>query len=203
MNAGPPTRPSLLMRVRDVSDNAAWVQFVEIYTPLIYGFCRNRGLQETDAADLAQEVMCLAAKGMPEFQYDPQRGKFRGWLLQTARYRLYKFFERRRRAPQSAEETAIQYLLEQEPTADEQTQWEEEYRRRLFGWATEKARPEFQSATWEAFWLTAVESLSVKEVAGRVGISIGAVYIARSRVTARLRELIESVADDEFEPIRF
>src|SRR5688572_1754203 len=199
MTTGPPTRPSLLMRVRDLTDNAAWVQFVEIYTPLIYRYCRNRGLQEADAADVAQEVMCVAAKGMPDFEYDAQRGKFRGWMLQTARNRLYKFFERRRRAPQSADETTVQQFVDQEPTPEEETQWEEEYRRRLFGWATEKAKPEFQSATWDAFWLTAVDLISVKEVAGRLGISVGAVYIARSRVTARLRELIESVSDEVVE----
>ena len=193
------TRPSLLVRVRDLENHEAWKEFVGVYTPLIYGHCRKYGLQEADAADVAQEVMRVTAQAMPEFQYDAQRGKFRGWLLQTTRYRLHKFFARQQRAPQTASETALERFLDREPGADELSRWDEDYRQRLFDWAAEKARPEFQPATWDAFWLTAVESVSVKDAAGQLGISIGAVYIARSRVTARLRELIETVADDAIE----
>ncbi len=195
-SVAPLTRPSLLLRLRDTNDMEAWREFVRLYTPLVFGHCTRHGLQEADAADVAQEVMRVAAQALPEFQYDAQRGKFRGWLLQTTRHRLHKFFARQQRAPQLASETTIERFLDGEPGADEQARWEEEYRQRLFDWAAEKARPEFQPATWEAFWLTAVDSISVKEVAARLGISIGAVYIARSRVLARLRELIETVTDE-------
>jgi len=193
------TRPSLLLRLRAADDAEAWREFVQLYTPLVFRHCARHGLQEADAADVAQEVMRVAAQAMPEFQYDPQRGKFRGWLLQTTRNRLHKFFTRQQRAPQPASETTLERFLDHEPGSDEQARWEEEYRQRLFDWSAEKARLEFQSATWDAFWLTAVESVSVKEVAGRLGISVGAVYIARSRVLARLRELIETVTDESSE----
>lgn len=198
MSAAPITRPSLLLRIRDVEDSDAWREFVRLYTPLVFGHCAWHGLQEADAADVAQEVMRVAAEAMPEFQYDAQRGKFRGWLLQTTRNRLHKFFARQHRTPQ-ASDTTVERFLDQEPGANEQARWEEEFRQRLFDWAAEKARPEFQPATWDAFWLTAVEAVSVKEVAARLGISVGAVYIARSRVLARLRELIETVTDESNE----
>jgi RNA polymerase sigma-70 factor (ECF subfamily) len=198
----PITRPSLLLRLRNVEDAEAWGEFVHLYTPLVFGHCRQHGLQEADAADVAQEVMRVAAEALPEFEYDAQRGKFRGWLLQTTRHRLYKFYERQRHAPQPTSETTLERFLDQEPGADERARWEEEYRQKLFDWAAEKARPEFQSATWEAFWLTAVESVSVKEVAGQLGISVGAVYIARSRVIARLRDLIESATDEPIETLQ-
>ncbi len=196
MSTAPITRPSLLLRLRDAEDADAWSEFVRLYTPLIFGHCRRHGLQDADAADIAQEVMRVAARSLPEFQYDSLRGKFRGWLLQTTRHRLHKFFDARRRAPQAASDTAIVRLLDQEADAAEQACWEEDYRQRLFDWATGKARPEFQPATWGAFWLTAVKSVAVKEVAGQLGISVGAVYIARSRVITRLRELIETVSDE-------
>jgi RNA polymerase sigma factor (sigma-70 family) len=199
MTNPPPTRPSLLLRLRDVEDADAWREFVRLYTPMVFGHCTRHGLQEADAADVAQEVMRVAMQAMPEFEYDAQRGKFRGWLLQTTRHRLYKFFARERRAPQPASETTIERFFDQEPGTDERARWEEEYRQRLFDWAAEKARPEFQPATWQAFWLTAVKLVSVKEVAGQVGISVGAVYIARSRVVARLRELIETTTDEPIE----
>lgn len=196
MSAAPLTRPSLLLRLRDVNDVDAWSEFVRLYTPLIFSHCQRHGLQDADAADVAQEVMRVAAGAMPEFQYDSQRGKFRGWMLQTTRHRLHKFFDRQRRTPQATSDTAIARFIDGEPSTDEQASWEEAYRQRLFDWAAEKVRPEFQPATWDAFWRTAVDSVSVKDVAGQLGISIGAVYIARSRVIARLRELIETVADE-------
>ena len=196
MGRSPVTRPSLLLRLRDVDDEVAWSEFVQLYTPLIFGHCRRHGLQEADAADVAQEVMRVAAQAMPDFNYDTHRGKFRGWMLQTTRHRLYKFFARQKRDPQNASETTVERFLDQEPSVEEQTRWQDDYRQRMFEWAVEKVRPEFQPTTWDAFWLTAMESVSVKDVAGQVGISIGAVYIARSRVIARLRELVETASDE-------
>ena len=196
MSYAPTTRPSLLLRVRDVGDVEAWREFVRLYTPLVFRHCIGRGLQEADAADVAQEVMRIAARAMPEFQYDSARGKFRGWLLQTTRNRLCKFFEQQQRVPQSASETAVGHFLENEAVAGEEVRWEEEYRQHVFGWALDKARSEFESTTWEAFRLTALEAISVKETAAKLGISPGAIYIARSRVTARLRELIATVSDE-------
>jgi len=201
MSGAPITRPSLLLRLRDAADADAWSEFVRLYTPLIFGHCRRYGLQDADAADIAQEVMRVAARSLPEFQYDSQRGKFRGWMLQTTRHRLHKFFTRRDRAPQPASDTTLQRFLDREPDQSEQARWEEDYRQRLFDWAVEKSRPEFQPATWEAFQLTAVDAVSVKEVAGQLGISVGAVYIARSRVIARLRELIETVTDEPMDKL--
>jgi RNA polymerase sigma factor (sigma-70 family) len=189
------TRPSLLLRLRAPEDGEAWREFVRLYTPVVFGYCRRKGLQEADAADVAQEVMRVVAQAMPRFEYDAQRGKFRGWLLQTTRHRLFKFFGRQHGfEPTSA--SRVERLMDEETQTDMESQWEEEYRRRLFGWAAEKARGEFQAATWDAFWLSAVDEVSVKDVATQVGISIGAVYIARSRVLARLRELIASAVDE-------
>jgi len=197
MTSGAPlTRPSLLLRLRDLEDAEAWREFVQLYTPLVFAHCLRHGLQEADAADVAQEVMRVAARAMPDFQYDSERGKFRGWLLQTTRHRLYKFFARHRREAQPASETTLESFVESEPGADAEAHWEQDYRQRLFDWAVDKARPEFQSTTWEAFWLTAVDEVSVKETAVRLGISPGAVYIARSRVIARLRRLVETVTDE-------
>ncbi len=196
MSSTPPTRPSLLVRVRDVEDAQAWAEFVQVYTPLVFHHCRRHGLQEADAADVAQDVMRIAAREMPDFQYDATRGKFRGWLLQTTRFRLRKFFDRQKRSPQAAPDTAIMKLLDGEPGPTDQARWEAEYRQRLFEWAAARVRPEFQSATWDAFWQSSVDSVSVKDVASQLGISVGAVYIARSRVIARMRELINTVTDE-------
>lgn len=196
MTVPAPTRPSLLIALRDSQDDRAWAEFVALYTPLIFGHCVRRGLQEADAADVAQEVMKAVAGAMGRFDYDRQRGSFRAWLLTVVRSKLNNFFARRARQPETPGDTRVGALADEAPVAGEDAAWEAECRQRLFDWAVVRVQPEFQTNTWQAFWNTAVEMRPVGDVAADLGMSPGAVYIARSRVIARLREEIES-ADDE------
>src|SRR5262249_21150791 len=92
------TRPSLLIRVRDPQDAAAWQQFAALYEPLIYQFARKRGLQDADAADLTQIVLQAVSESIRRLDYDPQRGSFRGWLFVVVRNQLQKFRAQQRRA---------------------------------------------------------------------------------------------------------
>jgi len=85
------TRPSLLARIKDARDRQAWAEFVEIYAPMVYGFARNQGLQDADAADLTQEVLSAVARSAPRLEYDPARGTFRGWLFTVVRNELRDF----------------------------------------------------------------------------------------------------------------
>src|SRR5690242_3517340 len=87
----PPTRPSLLVRLRDPRDGAAWTEFVELYAPLVYGYARKQGLQDADAADLSQEVLGGVARSIGRLEYDPRRGSFRNWLFTIVRRRLSSF----------------------------------------------------------------------------------------------------------------
>ena len=196
MSIQPPTRPSLLLRVRSGTDERAWREFVDIYTPLVFGFACRRGLQEADAADVAQEVMRAVAKHMPSFAYQPDKGTFRSWLFTVTRNKFNNFLEARRRQPVGTGETAVQEYLEAIPSPEQDDSWDREYYERLFVWACEKVRAEFQEPTWKAFWQTAVQDKSGQEVAKDLGISVGAVYIARSRVTARIREKIQEVSEE-------
>ena len=196
--SAPITRPSLLLRVRDVNDNLAWTQFVEIYTPLIYGYCRSRGLQDGDAADVAQESMRAVAKAIGKFEYDPQRGKFRNWLLTVVQSKLYNFLAQQKRQPELAGETTLQLKLG--PEAVEDATWEADYYRAIFNWAAERIRGEFQESTWQAFWRTTIDERDGKEVAESLGISVGAVYVAKSRVIARLKQEIRSVDAESIIP---
>jgi RNA polymerase sigma-70 factor (ECF subfamily) len=193
------TRPSLLVRIRDAGDRTAWEQFVEIYAPLVYRFARKRGLQDADAADLTQDVLQAVARASRRLEYDPERGTFRGWLFTVARNKLHNFLARRQRLPQADDGADVQRLLDAQPAreADEAALWEREYEQRLFDWAAEQVRDDFQESTWQAFWRTAVEGEGAREVAAALGTSIGAVYVAKSRVLARLRERIQEVLSTE------
>jgi RNA polymerase sigma-70 factor (ECF subfamily) len=198
MGKAPSTRPSLLVRMRDAADRQAWLQFVEIYAPLVYRFARRRGLQDADAADLTQEVLQAVAGAVQRLDYDPQRGSFRSWLFTVARNKLQNFLiSRRRYHARNGVPGALDYLDDlPAPPSDEAALWEQEYQQRLFDWAADEVRGNFHDSTWQAFWQTAVEGKSVKDVARALSLSPGAVYIARSRVLARLREQIQQVQDE-------
>jgi RNA polymerase sigma-70 factor (ECF subfamily) len=189
----PTTQPSLLLRLRDARDDAAWGRFVELYAPLVYGYLRRQGLQDADAADVTQEVLRAVAAAIGRLDYDPQRGSFRGWLRAVVRSKLCNFLAARRRQGLAGGETVDQTVLQEHPAPPEPDSWDQEYERRLFAWAAEQVRGGFTETSWRAFWQTAVEGRGAAEVADALGISVGAVYIAKSRVLARLRREIRQV----------
>ncbi len=185
------TRPSLLVRIRDHADADAWARFVDIYGPLIYGFVRKRGLQDADAVDLVQEVLRSVAGAISRLEYDPGRGTFRGWLFTIVNNRLRNDLKAKQRREAGSGDSAVAQQLAQEPAPDEwETQWEAEHQQRLLTWASEKVQSEVEPRTWQAFRLTAVEGRAGKEVAQELNTTVAAVYLAKSRVMARLKELV-------------
>jgi RNA polymerase sigma factor (sigma-70 family) len=189
------TRATLLIRLRDASDQDAWRLFASIYTPLVYRYAMKNGLQDADAADVAQETMCNVVRAIRSFDYDPSRGSFRGWLLAVVRNALRKRFKRAQNQAAGSGDTGVQAMLQQspDPQADSDAVWDREYELWLFHKVANWIRGEFQSKTWEAFWKTAVEGIEVATVATELSMSPGAIYIARSRVLARIRSEIQQI----------
>jgi RNA polymerase sigma-70 factor (ECF subfamily) len=190
MSESPATRLSLLARIRDVRDGTAWGEFVELYAPLVYRLARKKGLQDADAADVTQDVLRTVVARADRFTYDPERGSFRGWLFTVAYNRLRKFANARRRLGQGRGDAGPAVLDVQPARPEESALWDQEYRDRLLEWAAGRVRDGFRESTWQAFWGTAVEGREPREVAVGLGISVGAVYIAKNRVLARIREVI-------------
>jgi RNA polymerase sigma-70 factor (ECF subfamily) len=191
------TRPSLLARIKDTGDRQAWAEFVDIYAPLIYGFAHKQGLQDADAADLTQEVLGAVARSAARLDYDPARGTFRSWLFRVVRNELSDLVAAKRRHQVGSGDTDMKRRLEAKPapTAAEAADWESDYERQLFALACEQVRRDFQESTWQAFWLTAIRGKSGKEVAGFLGITTAAVYLAKRRVIARLRQQIDHLRE--------
>jgi DNA-directed RNA polymerase specialized sigma24 family protein len=113
----------------------------------------------------------------------------------VTRNTLSKFLARRKGQVQGTGDTAMKELLEQQPDgADpEAAAWDREHERRLVRWAAGHVRDRFQESTWQAFWRTGVEGKGAREVADSLGMSVGAVYIAKSRVLAQVKAQIEQV----------
>src|SRR5216684_2684290 len=178
----PGTRHSLIVKLRNPANSAAWGEFVAIYEPLVYRLARRKGLQNADAQDICQEVFRAVARAVE--RWEPGRGSFRGWLSQITRNLLINFLTRGLRQPRGSGSSSMQDLLEAQPANDPSATalFEAEYERQLFRWAAHDIRNEFAPATWQAFWSTAVEGRASSDVAVVLGITVGAVYVARSRV---------------------
>ncbi len=192
----PETRASLLVRLRDARDEAAWRQFIDLYAPLVYGYLRKQGLQDADAADLCQDVLGAVAGGVGRLEYDPAKGAFRNWLFTIVRRKLSNWRAGQAHRVRGSGDAGIHELLEKCPVEDRlEAEWEAEWQQRLLDWACEQIRQGTSDATWKAFWRTAVEGQPGKRVAADLGLSLAAVYHARSRILARLRELVRSAEE--------
>jgi len=189
----PHTRHSLLVRLKDPADAAAWRTFVDVYGPAVFAFARRNGLQSADAADLTQDVCRSVATTMRSFDYDPDRGRFRGWLFSVVRNQLKMF---RRARGRHARTTGGAEPLPEVPDASAAETWDLECRRRLFAWACDRVRPTVSAATWMAFWRTAVDDASGAAVGHETGLSPAAVYLAKSRVLAKLRRVVAEVEEE-------
>ena len=189
------TRATLLIRLRDASDQDAWRLFASIYTPLVYRYALKHGLQDADAADVAQETMCNVVRAISDFEYDPSRGSFRGWLLTVVRNSMRKRYRQAQHQILGSGDTHVQNLLQQSPDPNPHSddEWTREYELWLFHKVAKWIRSEFQSKTWDAFWKTTVDGQDVAAVASELSMSPGAIYIARSRVLARIRSEIEKI----------
>jgi RNA polymerase sigma-70 factor, ECF subfamily len=183
------TPVSLLERVRSPGEQQAWGRFVEMYTPLLYYWACRMGLQESDAADLVQEVFAILVAKLPEFVYDRKKS-FRGWL-RTILHNKWRDQQRRAAPPMQPGSK----LADQASPEETETFWEIEYREQLVGRALELMQSEFQPTTWRACWEVVVSGRPVAEVARELGITVDSVYAAKSRVLRRLRKELEGLLD--------
>lgn len=182
------TSRGLLSRARG-RDPAAWERMVALYAPLVLYWCRQWGLGEDDAADVFQDVFQSVAAHLAGFRRDAAGGTFRGWLRTITRNKVNDTLRRRRREPPGVGGSEAQSLLAQLPeqAAPSDDGSSDRAVPALLRRALEMIRGEFESRTWQAFWQTAVEGRAAKDVAADLGMSGGAVRVAKSRVLHRLR----------------
>ncbi len=181
------TSTSLLARLRSSDASQAWTRFVSLYTPVLFYWVRRQGVVATDAADLVQDVFAVLVTKLPTFQYDP-RYRFSDWLRTVTTNKCRDYYRRR-----SVHSESISPLVDAETGDPLQAFSEAEYRQRLARRALEIMQDEFEPKTWQACWETVVNGKPAAEVAQELGVSVNAVYLAKSRVLRRLREELEGL----------
>lgn len=193
------TSQTLLLRIREPSDDDAWSEFARLYVPLLRKFALLRGVEAQDVDDLVQEVLKTVSQAIRDFEYDAERGTFRSWLFIVTRSKVARHFNKAARSPRGSGSETVRLMLEEQPAPEEERDWDLEYRRRMFAWASESVQKEVAEKTWRAFWLMTVEENTAADVAKALGMTAGAAYVAKSRVIARMRERIASVAGEHLD----
>jgi RNA polymerase sigma-70 factor (ECF subfamily) len=183
------TPSSLLERLRAPHDEPAWERLLAMYGPTVEGWCRRAGLSAEDAADARQEVFRTVARSIAGFRRDRPGDSFRGWLYATTRSRVIDFRRRHGRQPRAAGGTdAHERLLDLPAEESNASRVPDADVRQVYERCVGLIRSEFQERTWRAFWGVAVDDRPAAEVAAELGMTPGAVYIAKSRVLKRLRD---------------
>jgi RNA polymerase sigma-70 factor (ECF subfamily) len=183
------TASSLLDQVR-ARDPGGWQRLVHLYGPLVYGWARRAGLQAADAADVMQEVFRGVLTGVGGFRRDRPGSSFRAWLWGITHNKLRDFWRRLASQPAApggpdAQQRLAQLAAEEGgPSAGPQLSAQT---LGLFRRAVELLRSEFEERSWRAFWRVVVEGQRPAAVAADLGMTVNAVYVAKSRILHRLR----------------
>jgi RNA polymerase sigma-70 factor (ECF subfamily) len=194
----PDTRPSLLFRLAEPNDSAAWQEFLQTYEGAVLRYCRSRGLQQADAHDVVQEVLLAVHSAMRSWQPSGRPGGFRTWLLRTTHNMCLKSLRIQSRHERGLGGTSVREILNNESASSEAGCDERAERRRwAFCWAANLVEREVLPATWQAFWHSAVEGEPAAEVARRLDMRVGSVYASKCRVLKRIRERIHELTRNE------
>ena len=187
------TRPSLLFRVRSWEDATSWAEFHRLYKKLIYGLARRSGLPHADAEDVTQDVFKRVAETIHTFESDPNRGKFRGWLMNLTRWRIAdKFGSRPKneyRSERKHDDTGARTsTIERVPEkAEGDTEWEQEWQRHLLDAACERLARRVQARHYQIFDLYIRQQWPVLKVARELGVNPAFIYLTGHRLTKQLK----------------
>jgi RNA polymerase sigma-70 factor (ECF subfamily) len=187
-----PTRASLILRLQNAQDMTAWDEFASIYGPVVFNVATSRGFQAADAENLVQEVFMAVATSISSWLERHDRGSFRAWLLRITRNSAVDMITQKSTRSLGRGGSDAQFCIENLPAPSELSNaLDREYERMVFQWASDRVRKSVAEHTWQAFWLTSVEELSVEAAAVKLNTRPGNIYFARSRVIARIKQLVQ------------
>lgn len=183
------TRPSLLQRLRIPGDEESWREFVGLYQPLLARYARRRGLNTNDAEEVAQSCMEKLSRTMRTFQYSRDRGSFKNYLLVMVTHAIANAARGHRMLRAG---TDVLDNLQKSKSASEEL-WDNHWLHEHLKHALDRLDAEFSGTTIAAFKLYALKEWPVEKVCSALGMTPNQVYLAKSRVTSRLRRALEEM----------
>jgi RNA polymerase sigma-70 factor (ECF subfamily) len=187
------TRASLLLRLRDGTDQMSWSEFHQRYHRLLYGYARAKGARPDVAEEVVQEVEIAIFKSIGNFEYDASKGRFRGYLRRAVANALNRRAARERRAPAAIDTAEKDYILVKDDQQDEA--WEQEWRQHRIRRAMERIAESVDAKTIDAFRMHVLEEHPVEATCAALGITRDNLYQIKRRLLTKLKEELER--DDE------
>jgi RNA polymerase sigma-70 factor (ECF subfamily) len=190
------TRQSLLLRAQS-GEEGAWKDLTALYRPLILAWLNRQGVPARDLEDLSQDIFVSVVKHLPGFHHSGNRGAFRGWLRAIVCSRTIDYWRSADPGSEPSGGSGATAALQQleDPASDLNRQWDEEHDRYVLTCLLDVVEEEFEPGTLKAFRRLALEGASGAEAAEELGMSVAAVYVAKSRVLQRLRQVAEGLID--------
>ena len=190
------TRQSLLLRAQ-TGEEGAWKDLTDLYRPLIIGWLNRQGVPAGELDDLSQDILFSVVKHLPTFEHSGRRGAFRSWLRTIVCSRTTDYWRALDAGTQAQGGSGATAALQQlaDPDSDLNRQWDEEHDRYVLGCLLDAVEEEFEPATLRAFRRLALDGAGGAEVAEELGMSVAAVYRAKSRVLQRIRQDAEGLID--------
>jgi RNA polymerase sigma-70 factor (ECF subfamily) len=194
------TRRSLLSRLKDLDDHESWRTFFDRYWRLLYNVARRSGLDDLAAQEVVQDTVISVARQMPGFDYDPDRGTFRQWLLRITRRRLMDFMRKSYRQPRYAEidletdesQVPDEALAEGAPEIIDRA-WNEEWERLVFDTAVARVRAAVNPKQFQVFDFCVLKGLPVRKVTETLGLNAAQVYLAKHRVSRAVKRVARQI----------
>jgi RNA polymerase sigma-70 factor (ECF subfamily) len=175
----------------------AWRRLLDLYQPLIRGYLRRQQLAEQDVDDVTQEVLTLVVRKIDGFQRQDQTGSFRSWLRKITLNCLRDHWRSRRGKARADGSSRMLEVLEQlaDPESGLSQLWDQEHDRHVTQYLCRQIQQHFTEKTYQAFLRVAMQEEDAEQVAADLGMTVNAVYVARSRVLAKLREYGQGLLD--------
>lgn len=188
------TSLTLLERLREPLNDAAWNRFVSLYSPLLFAFARRAGMNDNDAADVVQDVFLVLMAELPRFEYDAARKNFRGWL-KTISVNKCREHQRRRviAIGQGGDGSGLSGIVD-DATVD--AFWEGEFQQHLTTQALRLMQTDFEPQTWQAAWLALTTDRTAADIGEELGLAEASVWVAKSRVLRKLRQEMAGMWDE-------
>lgn len=184
------TTTQVLEDLKESNDTLAWTMFRDHFYSVVINFAKTLGLSEIDAEDAAQETMLAFIKAFRAGKYSREKGHLSHWLFGVARRVILNFRKRLPREHFIADSTSGTSFWDM--VADEEAvrhTWDTEWQHMMLEKCLQQARRELDQKVFEAFELYAILQKPVEEVCTMLSMSRNAVYIAKSRVLSKLRQL--------------
>lgn len=190
-----PTPLPLIEELAIAGSPAGWERFVFLYDPFLRSRLARNGLQDCDERDLIQEIYAIVCRRLPDFRHNGRTGAFRCWLREITIRVLQNYFRGKKRHPILQNSDWVDQLADS--SSSQSAEWDREHDFVVAERLLELVRAEFETSTYEAFHRTVLGEEDAGEVAESLNITVNAVYIARSRVLARLRTIGRGLLPNE------